>query len=227
VCPHCTDDARFIEYRTRADGTREWKMLRVGLLYDPHKEHTIDLSGFDPKGVAEQRRTYAIAFDLGRAERVVARTDGGAGLESALSRHFGAQVTFVLDFWHASEYLHAMARVWHGEGPAATRWAEHAVGAMRVCGGTGLLGGFATHGPPAESPDAVREAWRVVLGYVNGNAHRMDDPTYRGRGWDIGSGPTEAGCKIVGRRLRGAGTKWWKPPSAHVAGLRAWVQDSV
>ncbi|HEY1186055.1 MAG TPA: hypothetical protein VGE74_00300 [Gemmata sp.] len=70
-----------------------------------------------------------------------------------------------------------------------------------------------------ESSGAVSEAWRLLLGYVGGNIHRMDYPTYSDRGWDIGSGPTEAGCEIVGRRLRGAGMKWWKPQSAHAAGL--------
>ena len=169
--------------------------------------------------MAEQLREYAIAFDLGRADRVVALTDGGAGLEPAWSRHFGARVTFVLDFRHACGHLHEMSRVWHGE--TGTRWAEQAVGVMRVSGGTGLLERLATRGPPAESSEAVREAWRALLGYVNGNVHRMDYPTYRSRGWDIGSGPTEAGCKIVGSRLRGAGMKWWKPQSAQVAGLRA------
>ena len=91
------------------DGKREWKMMNVGLLYDPHKKHTIYLSGFDQKDVAERLRDYAIAFDLGRADRVVALTDGGAGLESALSSHFGGRVTFVLDFWHASEHLYESA----------------------------------------------------------------------------------------------------------------------
>ncbi len=71
--------------------------------------------------MAEQLRAYTIAFDVGRAERVVALTDGGAGLESALGRHFGARVTFVLDFGHASEHLHEMARVWHGETDAAAK----------------------------------------------------------------------------------------------------------
>ena len=112
-----------------------------------------------------------------------------------------------------------VARVWHGDG--AARWAEQAVGVMRAEGGAGLLGWLATHGPPEESSDAVSEAWRLLLGYVGSNVHRMDYPTYRDRGWDIGSGPTEAGCKIVGSRLRGAGMKWWKPQSAQVAALRA------
>ena len=203
------------------DGKREWRMLSVGLLHDPRKEHTIYLTGFDQKDVAERLRDYAIAFDLGRADRVVALTDGGAGLESAPGGHFGGGVTFVLDFWHASEHLHGVARAWHGDGAAATGWAEEAVGVMRGSGGAGLLGWLAAHGPEAGAPEPVREAWRLLLGYVGGNVHRMDYPAYRARGWDIGSGPTEAGCKIVGSRLRGAGMKWWKPESERVAGLRA------
>jgi hypothetical protein len=203
------------------DGKREWKMWNVGLLYDPHKKHTIDRTGFDQKGVAQRLRDYAIAFDLGRADRVVALTDGGAGLESALSSHFGAWVTFVLDFWHASEHLHGMSRVWHGDGAVAASWAEQAVGVMRESGGAGLMAWLATHGPGAEASEPVREAWRLLSGYVEGNVHRMDYPEYRTRGWDIGSGPTEAGCKIVGGRLRGAGMRWWKPQSARIAELRA------
>jgi hypothetical protein len=204
-----------------ADGKREWKMLSVGLLYDPRKQHTVYLTGFDQKRVAEQLRGYAIAFGLGRADQVVALTDGGAGLEAALGGHFGGRVSFVLDFWHASEHLHEVSRVWHGDTAAAAGWAEQAVGVLRESGGVGLLGWLATHGPPPESSEAVGEAWRLLLGYVRGNMHRMDYPGYRARGWDIGSGPTEAGCKIVGSRLRGAGMKWWKPTSERVAGLRA------
>jgi hypothetical protein len=34
-----------------------------------------------------------------------------------------------------------------------------------------------------------------------------DYPTYRRKGWDIGSGPTEGGCKIIGERLNGSGMR--------------------
>ena len=95
------------------------------------------------------------------------------------------------------------------------------MGVTRAKGGAGLLEWLATHGPPVGSSEAASGAWRLLSGYVGRHVHRMDDPTYRDRGWDTGSGPTEAGCKIVGSRLRGAGTKWWKPQSARVAALRA------
>lgn len=49
----------------------------------------------------------------------------------------------------------------------------------------------------------------------------MDYPTYRAQGWDIGSGPTEAGCKVLGGRLKGSGMRWTESGSAEVAALRA------
>jgi hypothetical protein len=44
---------------------------------------------------------------------------------------------------------------------------------------------------------------------------------YRADGWDIGSGPTEAGCKIIGERLKGSGMRWVEAGAATVAALRA------
>jgi len=38
---------------------------------------------------------------------------------------------------------------------------------------------------------------------------------------DIGSGPTEAGCKIVGARLKQSGMRWVPQGAAKVAPMRA------
>ena len=40
-------------------------------------------------------------------------------------------------------------------------------------------------------------------------------------GWDISSGPTEAGCKIIGARLKGSGMRRVEDGAATVAALRA------
>ena len=68
---------------------------------------------------------------------------------------------------------------------------------------------------------------RKLLGYVEGNEHRMDYPHYRSQGWDIGSGPTEAACKIVGARLKGSGMRWVVEGAAQVAPLRALYQSGA
>jgi hypothetical protein len=60
---------------------------------------------------------------------------------------------------------------------------------------------------PPQTSVAVQEELRKLIGYFENKRHRTDYPTYRQRGWDIGSGPTEAGCKIIGERLQGSGMR--------------------
>jgi len=94
---------------TRRGGGVDWRMLYVGLLYDPRKEHTVYLSDFDFEVVAGWMRHYATACGLGVAETLVALTDGGNGLERVLRQAFSDAVVFVLDYYHAAERLHAVA----------------------------------------------------------------------------------------------------------------------
>ena len=80
---------------------------------------------------------------------------------------------------------------------------------------------------PARTPAVVHEELRKVSGYFENNRHRIDYPTYRQQGWDIGSGPTEAACKIVGARLKGSGMRWLEEGAAQVAPLRALYQSGT
>src|SRR5262249_50638792 len=89
----------------------EWRMLYVGLLYDPRKEHTVYVTDFDFAAVAARLRAYAVAFGLSAAEVVVAITDGGNGLEGVLRRNVSDALEFVLDYWHEAERLHKLARL--------------------------------------------------------------------------------------------------------------------
>jgi len=71
-------------------------------------------------------------------------------------------------------------------------------------------------------PDAVRETYRLVTGYVRNNLHRMDYPRYREEGWQIGSGPIEAACKtVVNQRLKQGGMRWGSDGADAVCHLRA------
>src|SRR5919199_4140569 len=45
---------------TRADGGIDGKMLYVGLLYDPSKEHTLYLADYDFERLAGTLRRYAV-----------------------------------------------------------------------------------------------------------------------------------------------------------------------
>lgn len=70
---------------------------------------------------------------------------------------------------------------------------------------------------PVQTSAEVREELRQLIGYLENNRYRTDDPNYRQKGWDIGSGPTEAGGKIIGERLKGSGMRWMEDGAAPMA----------
>lgn len=76
-------------------------------------------------------------------------------------------------------------------------------------------------GCPAEAAAEAREKWQLLREHVQKKRHRTDYPAYRARGWDVGSGPTEAGCKVIGKRVKSGGMRWLQGCSVEVAALKA------
>jgi hypothetical protein len=207
---------------TRAAGKVDWKMLYVGLLYDPGKAHTLYLVDYDFERLAGLLRRYAAALGVGQAQTLVALTDGGNGLERVLRQAVSGAVECVLDWWHLSEDLHELGRLLHGQDTGAARaWAKARETTLWEQGGQALAAELDRLGCPAgASPEAAQE-WRRLRGRVWKNRHRTAYPAYRARGWDVGSGPTEAGCKVIGQRVKGCGMRWEKTASLAVAALKA------
>jgi hypothetical protein len=200
----------------------EHRMLYTALLYTPDKEHTRYLVDFELDALAEQVRCQARALGVSQVSDLIAVTDGGNGLEEALQRHLADNVMTILDWYHAAEHICDFAKVWHARDEAAReQWQQEAKGILYEQGGEALLAHLHALAMPPRTSAEVREELRKLIGYFENNRHRTDYPTYRRNGWDIGSGPTEAGCKIIGERLKGSGMRWVEDGAATVAALRA------
>jgi hypothetical protein len=200
----------------------EHRMLYTALLYTPDKEHTRYLVDFELDALAEQVRWQARALGISQVSDLIAVTDGGNGLEEALQRHLADNVTTILDWYHAAEHICDFAKVWHARDEAARdEWQQEARGILYEQGGEALLAHLQALTLPPRTSAEVHEELRKLIGYFENNRHRTDYPTYRHNGWDIGSGPTEAGCKIIGERLKGSGMRWVEDGAATVAALRA------
>jgi len=197
----------------------EHRMIYTAVLYTPDKSRSHYLVDFDLSSLAAQMRQAAIKLGLGKASQLIALTDGGNGLQEALRRNFQSDLLCILDWYHASEHLHDYSKVAYGEGQAAAAWAERAKAILYERGGTALL--LHLRSQPIPEAAQAAEEYRKLLGYFQSNEHRTDYPSYRSHGWDIGSGPTEAACKIVGARLKGSGMRWAEHGAAEVAPLRA------
>jgi hypothetical protein len=128
----------------------------------------------------------------------------------------------ILDFYHAAEYLGALAKAWHpGADARALRMAGAWCGWLKHEGGAAVLTalkGLDLRGRSA----AVRATVAEVVTYFTNQQHRMDYPTYRAKGWQIGSGPVEAACKlVVGQRMKGNGMRWGVAGADAVCHVRA------
>ncbi len=200
----------------------EHRMLYTALLYTPQKEHTRYLVDFELDDLAAQVRSQAGALGITQVSQLIAVTDGGNGLEEALQRHLADNLTTILDWYHAAEHLSDFAKVWHArDEEARQQWLEQAQGILYEQGGEALLMALQALALPPRTAAEVREELRKLIGFFENNRHRTDYPSYRQKGWDIGSGPTEAGCKIIGERLKGSGMRWVEDGAATVAALRA------
>jgi hypothetical protein len=198
----------------------EHRMIYTATLYTPDKKRTHYLVDFDLDRIAAQLRQAATVFGLGAADRVLAISDGGNGLEEALRRHFWDELLCILDWYHASQHLHDYAKVLHArDAQAQAVWVQQAKAVLYEQGGTALLAHLRAQ--PVSTDEAVAEELRKLLGYFVANEHRTDYPSYRAHGWDIGSGPTEAGCKVLGSRLKGSGMRWLEAGASEIAPLKA------
>ncbi len=159
---------------------------------------------------AEQfgHRLYVAAAQAGvsDAKVVVVIGDGAEWIWNLSAHHFPGAIEIV-DFWHACEHIHALAREYYGEGDAqGKRWAQDHCRWLKQRGPGTLLGALKRMRPQTQAQHvAVAQQMR----YFTNNAQRMQYGRFRAAGLMIGSGPVEAGCKtVVGARLKRSGMRW-------------------
>lgn len=129
---------------------------------------------------------------------------------------------WIVDYYHACQYVADLAQAIFGPGRAAFAWAakqrrilkEQSGGIFRVLRSAGAL--RATRGLIGSLED-YEKAYR----YLRTRASKMDYRTYRSRLLPIGSGVTEAACKIVfTQRFKLSGMKWSLEGGADILILR-------
>jgi hypothetical protein len=141
---------------------------------------------------------------VGTAGTVVAVMDGATWLQGFIDFHRRDAVR-VLDFPHAVEYLTRAGHEALGVGMAATdaskAWLTKQAHALKHDGPDPVLAVLRAL-PPGEHRDAA-------LAYLEPRLAQLDYPTFRTRGYPIGSGLVEGANKVVVEdRLKGSGMHW-------------------
>ena len=168
-------------------------------------------------------RNQGAQVGMDRADRWVAISDGGSGIEDWLARNFPRASAVILDFYHAAEHLCDWIKALHptDDEEALRRMSGEWCHRLKHEGGSVVLEALRAVDVSDRSA-SVQEAHREVLVYFGNQVHRMDYPAYRAKGWLIGSGPVEAACKtVVGQRLKGSGMRWKETGADAICHLRA------
>jgi len=172
-------------------------------------------------------RREACQVGMDRAERWIALSDGGNGLEDYLRRNFPRVEAVIIDFWHVGEHLRELAKVWHGaQTPEAKEQHEQWCHTLKAEGGTVVLGQLRAL-TLGERSAAAKKCWEETVGFFENHKQRMHYAEYVRKGWQIGSGPVESACKrVVNQRLKCAGMRWGEAGSEEVCQLRAlWLSE--
>jgi hypothetical protein len=212
------------------DGSAKTRMASLGCVFTQHKrdekgrpirdyESTSYVSTFNPiDQFGPLLRQEAIRRGLGLAMQVVLLIDGAAGLAN-MGRFCFPTAIQIVDFYHALEHAGQVLLALLGSkehpdyktrlGRRAKRLLKNQV--------EKLIAETCQECAHTSQAAAVEKA----LGYFVNNVERMQYGTFRRRGFFIGSGVVEAGCKtIIGARRKQSGMFWSEPGAENILALR-------
>ena len=125
----------------------------------------------------------------------------------------------ILDYYHCSSYLHAVAEAQYGDDPArASHWLEATL-ARLFCGESpGVVWGLQRLQSASEEAAAAIDG---ALTYLAKRLHQVDYAAHRKGGYPIGSGAIESAHRFIAHvRLKRSGAWWYSENSNAILALR-------
>ena len=151
---------------------------------------------------------------LQEAKTVVFIGDGAAWLWE-MAHDLLPEAIQILDWYHATSYLWAVARELYKDEIAAQKWIDPYLAALAQSHTALVLQQLQRLTPSSQ-------AARSAITYFTHNQARMDYARYRRLNLQIGSGTIESACKhLVDARLKQAGMRWNLDNARCLAKLRA------
>lgn len=143
--------------------------------------------------------------------------DGGDWCWTIQATYF-SDATGLLDWYHASEHVHAVAKI---VAPSeAEDWAQAALDQLGNQGGEALIDALEVQ--LKDRRGKARAALEGLRNYLLGQREHLEFRECRERGWPIGTGRMESSCKqLVGMRLKGPGMHWTEHGALAMTALKA------
>jgi hypothetical protein len=157
---------------------------------------------------------------FGRGSYVHGVGDGAPWIADQVEDQFGAQGSYLLDFYHVCDYLAAAAESMVADPAGRKAWMDEQKTRLKTQRGDELMGLLQRHfEPPAvdDSQAPVRQCHR----YLSQRREQLDYQSALERDLPIGSGEIESAHRYIAQqRLKRPGA-WWRAANAdHMLALR-------
>jgi hypothetical protein len=208
-----------IKVHVRGDRERPWRDLKAGAWFTtasqpprtPDEEwevHATDITYYCDVMEAEQFGQLVWATGCQRqaqvAKELIFLGDGADWIWRLVSHHYPEAIQIV-DWFHATEYITPVAQAAFSDDTQAKAWVQHVRTLLWDGQWEAVISAFDHF---ADHVRAAELAQRAVTYFTN-NRERMRYPEFRAKGYQIGSGTIESGCKqIATQRLKVAGAIW-------------------
>lgn len=213
----------------QADGKAKTRQVYLGCVFTQHRvdekghpvrdwDSTTYVSSFKSSDeFGPCLRQEAIRRGMASAKEVVVLIDGAQGLENLGKLNFKDCVQIV-DFYHALEHAGHVLSALIGKGHPDYKTRQHRWAKRLLKDKVQALIGETRRECVDKSQAAQVEE---ELGYFVRNIKRMQYGTFRAKGYFIGSGVVEAGCKtVIGGRCKQSGMFWSESGAENILALR-------
>ncbi len=182
-------------------------------------QHSYRAGLWEAKEFAQQQWAEGCRRGLEKAQTVVSVNDGAAWIWLIVAMGYAPCVE-VIDWWHLVEKVWAVAHtLFAPDQEQTTAWVKQQKNLLWTEQPRAVLRAIRQICPrTAPLPEPVR----ALLRYLYHHRHRLHYATLRQAGYPVGSGSTEAACKVVVQeRLKQAGMRWSRDGAQAMLALRS------
>jgi len=214
--------------------TTGWRELKTGCLYTTRTQRArrapfeqvvrVEQPSYSAKLTEAEPFGWQLLVEAARrgveqAEEVIVIGDGAHWIWKLAEEQF-PQATQIVDWYHASQYVwNAASSIYPHEEALRTPWAKQQLDRLWEGRVEEVLAALAEHAGDEAAVDAS-------ISYYTTHRERLDYPSYRARGLQIGSGTIESACKhLISARLKQAGMRWSEEGANGVSAVRAWLKS--
>jgi hypothetical protein len=210
--------------RLKPGADQPYKEFRVANFYSETMEQRfVQATSGDCEVTGRMMQRMALLVHFTEADEKIANIDGAPWIRNQIELH-GVVDAIGLDFYHLRDNVQKARRsVFGEESPEGKQWLDEIMHTFRHEGFDAAWDRQVTW--RSSLTGAQRTAADRLMQYEAERRSMIQYPEFRRRGWQIGSGPTEAQCKTTTHRLKGRGRRW-NPENAEAMMALACLHDS-